>query len=244
MHPFSAIPITDEERLSALAMQSRGTRRDAERRDIARESTRTVHRLIQGGRWDEMPAPEDQLPDDRMPREFFDYWLGRPGCPYPRPAARGDGAGPRWDAARREVVADSTSDFVEHGPARHDATVDSIPPRVRERRGGNLRDSGFAMRKILRTRGLEPVRSAESGVRRAECGERNSECGERSAECGVVGWALPTDSRLLSVVDAHPLAIPATPSECGVRNSECGERRFEAPLGGRCPPFSYPCNAQ
>ena len=81
MHPFSAIPITDEERLGALAMQFRGTRRDSERQEIAREYTRTVHRLIQGGHWDEMPSPEDQLPDDWMPREFFDYWLGRPGCP-------------------------------------------------------------------------------------------------------------------------------------------------------------------
>jgi hypothetical protein len=38
-HPFSAIPITGEERLGALAMQFRGTRRDSERQDIARESS-------------------------------------------------------------------------------------------------------------------------------------------------------------------------------------------------------------
>jgi hypothetical protein len=81
MHPFSAIPFTDEERLGALAMQFRGTRRDSERQDIAREYTRTVHRLIQAGHWYEMPAPEDQLPDDWMPKEFFDYWLGRQSGP-------------------------------------------------------------------------------------------------------------------------------------------------------------------
>jgi hypothetical protein len=81
MHPSSAIPITDEERLGALAMQFRGTRGESERQDIAREYRRTVHRLIQGGHWCEMPAPEDQLPDDWMPREFFDYWLGKPDCP-------------------------------------------------------------------------------------------------------------------------------------------------------------------
>jgi hypothetical protein len=81
MHPSPAIPITDEERLGVLAMQFRGTRCDSERQDIAREYIQTVHRLIQGGHWSEMPGPEDQLPDDWMPREFFDYWLGRAGCP-------------------------------------------------------------------------------------------------------------------------------------------------------------------
>jgi hypothetical protein len=81
MHPFSAVPITDEERLGALAMQFRGTRRDSERQDIAKEYTQTVHRLIQSGHWHEMPSPEDQLPDDWMPREFSNFWLGRPGCP-------------------------------------------------------------------------------------------------------------------------------------------------------------------
>jgi hypothetical protein len=81
MHPFPPIPITDEERLGALAMQFRSTRRDSERQEIASEYTRTVHRLIQGGRWSEMPAPEDQLPDDWMPPAFFDYWLGQPGGP-------------------------------------------------------------------------------------------------------------------------------------------------------------------
>jgi hypothetical protein len=79
MRQFSPIRSPDEECLGALAMQFRGTRRDSERDDIAREYTRTVHRLIQSGHWHEMPAPEDQLPDDWMPSAFFDYWLGRPG---------------------------------------------------------------------------------------------------------------------------------------------------------------------
>ena len=64
-----------------LAMQFRGTRRDTERQDIAREYAGTVNRLIQAGHWYEMPAPEDQLPDDWMPPEFLDYWLGRPDRP-------------------------------------------------------------------------------------------------------------------------------------------------------------------
>jgi hypothetical protein len=81
MYPFPTIQLSDDERLGGLAMQFRGTRSDSERRDIAQEYTRTVSRLIQGGHWHEMPAPEDQLPDNWMPEAFFDYWLGRPKCP-------------------------------------------------------------------------------------------------------------------------------------------------------------------
>lgn len=32
-----------------------------------------VERLILGNAWDEMPAVEDQLPDDYMPKSFFNY---------------------------------------------------------------------------------------------------------------------------------------------------------------------------
>jgi hypothetical protein len=65
----------DAERLSILAMKFRGTQRESERREIAREYSLAVERLIQSGVWQEMPAPEDQLPDDWMPKAFFDYWL-------------------------------------------------------------------------------------------------------------------------------------------------------------------------
>lgn len=81
MQPFPSVPGADEQRLGALAMQFRGTRRDSERHDIAGEYARTVHRPIQSGHWCNLPAPEDQLPDDWMPPEFFDYWLGQPGQP-------------------------------------------------------------------------------------------------------------------------------------------------------------------
>jgi hypothetical protein len=64
----------DEERLGQLAMRFRGTRHVAERRAIANDYSETVARLIQSGRWQEMPAPEDQLPDDWMPKAFFEYW--------------------------------------------------------------------------------------------------------------------------------------------------------------------------
>jgi hypothetical protein len=67
----------DTETLGVLAMKFRGIRRDAERRDIARDYCQTVERLIKSGSWHDMPAPEDQLPDDWMPKAFFDYWLRR-----------------------------------------------------------------------------------------------------------------------------------------------------------------------
>ncbi len=67
----------DEERLGGLAMKFRGTRRDSQRRDIAKEYSQTVERLIHSGAWRAMPPPEDQLPDDWMPPEFFKYWSRR-----------------------------------------------------------------------------------------------------------------------------------------------------------------------
>jgi hypothetical protein len=30
--------------------------------------------LINSGCWNEMPAPEDQLPDDYMPEVFIEIW--------------------------------------------------------------------------------------------------------------------------------------------------------------------------
>ena len=67
----------DTDRLGILAMKFRSTRCDAERRDSAKEYSDTVERLINSTNWHEMPAPEDQLPDDGMPKAFFDYWLPR-----------------------------------------------------------------------------------------------------------------------------------------------------------------------
>ena len=67
----------DENRLGELAMRFRGTRHKAERQAISQDYSQTVARLIQSGIWREMPAPEDQLPDDWMPKAFFDYWSYR-----------------------------------------------------------------------------------------------------------------------------------------------------------------------
>jgi len=62
-------------------MKFRGTRCDAEREEIARDYSQAVDRLIGSKCWNEMPGPEDQLPDDWMPQAFFDYWLGPQGTP-------------------------------------------------------------------------------------------------------------------------------------------------------------------
>ena len=59
-------------------MRFRGTRKEDERKEIAREYSETVERLIRSGTWQEMPAPEDQLPDAWMPNSFFDYWQAAP----------------------------------------------------------------------------------------------------------------------------------------------------------------------
>jgi hypothetical protein len=69
----------DEERLGGLAMRFRGTRRDAELREIAEDYSRMAGRLIDSGGWHEMPPPEDQLPDEWMPPAFFEYWSRREG---------------------------------------------------------------------------------------------------------------------------------------------------------------------
>ena len=74
MNSIPPIKSQDEEHLGGLAMKFRGTRRDEERREIVKDYSETVHRLISGGRWREVPPPEDQLPDDLMPPEFFEYW--------------------------------------------------------------------------------------------------------------------------------------------------------------------------
>jgi hypothetical protein len=77
MPPVLPPTLTNEDRLGYLAMQFRGTRNEAERRAIACDYADTVQRLIESGHWHESPAPEEQLPDDWMPKAFFEYWLRR-----------------------------------------------------------------------------------------------------------------------------------------------------------------------
>ncbi len=79
-----------ETMLGALAMRFRGTRDEGERDAIAQEYAAEVTRLIESGKWKVMPTFENQLPDERMPRAFFDYW----DVPCP-PEQNGSGRLPR-----------------------------------------------------------------------------------------------------------------------------------------------------
>ena len=75
MQPMPSKTWYDEERLGMLAMKFRSTRDEAQRNFIAAEYTEIVNALITSGCWGEMPAFEDQLPDDWMPKSFNEYWL-------------------------------------------------------------------------------------------------------------------------------------------------------------------------
>jgi hypothetical protein len=79
MHRVLSTIYQDVERIGQLAMSFRGTRRDDERRAIANEYSQTVERLIHSGNWQEVPSFEDQLPDDWMPKAFYDYWAEQAG---------------------------------------------------------------------------------------------------------------------------------------------------------------------
>lgn len=74
MRPSSPIIATNEDRLSQLARRFRSTHKDDERQKIASEYAETVEQLIDSGCWDEMPPPDDQLPEEWMPPRFSDFW--------------------------------------------------------------------------------------------------------------------------------------------------------------------------
>ncbi len=67
-------PIHLETMLGILAMRFRGTRDETERDAITREYAAVVAQLIDSGKWRTMPTFENQLPDERLPQAFFDYW--------------------------------------------------------------------------------------------------------------------------------------------------------------------------
>jgi hypothetical protein len=66
--------IPPETKLGLLAMQFRSTRDESVREKVTAAYERIVNELIESGQWEEMPAFEDMLPDDRMPKSFFDFW--------------------------------------------------------------------------------------------------------------------------------------------------------------------------
>jgi len=77
--------VSPAKQLGILAMQFRGTRDEAERTSIAQAYSRAVAELIAGKKWRRIPPLEDQLPDEWMPENFFEYWSL---CPPSRRADR------------------------------------------------------------------------------------------------------------------------------------------------------------
>ena len=75
MCPHCSQVALDQEHLGSLAMAFRGTRSEADRRKVADEYADTINRLIASGEWHEAPAMEDQLPNEWMPRSFFEFWI-------------------------------------------------------------------------------------------------------------------------------------------------------------------------
>jgi hypothetical protein len=86
MNPTRKRKTPPTKRLGTLAMQFRGTRDEAKRASISKEYSHLVAELIESKKWRNIPALEDQLPDEWMPRSFFEYWsLSSP----PRRSGRG-----------------------------------------------------------------------------------------------------------------------------------------------------------
>ena len=77
--PIQSCTADDQVQLAALAMKFRGTRDSDKRQAIAKQYAKPVKKLVKAGCWNEMPPPEDQLPDNFMPKDFFQYWSGERG---------------------------------------------------------------------------------------------------------------------------------------------------------------------
>jgi hypothetical protein len=75
--------------LGLLAMRFRSTRDETERAGVAAAYGRIVVELIESGKWKEMPAFEDMLPDEWMPDVFFTFWS------IPAPSGHGERGGQR-----------------------------------------------------------------------------------------------------------------------------------------------------
>jgi hypothetical protein len=66
--------VPPEKQLCILAREFRGTRDERQRAAIARRYAHAVRQLIEGKKWKRIPSMEDQLPDEWMPKAFFQHW--------------------------------------------------------------------------------------------------------------------------------------------------------------------------
>lgn len=63
-----------ETQLGLLAMRFRSMRDESGRGKVAAQYARVVDILFVSGKWKEMPAFEDMLPDEWKPEAFFKFW--------------------------------------------------------------------------------------------------------------------------------------------------------------------------
>ena len=68
-----------DQELGFLAYAWRGEEDSNERTKIVNLYAQAVFELIEAGTWCEVPPPDHWLPDELMPKEFFEYW----GLPTP-----------------------------------------------------------------------------------------------------------------------------------------------------------------
>ncbi len=66
--------VPPEKQLCILAREFRGTRDTQQRVEIARKYAHAVRQLIDSKKWRRIPPLEDQLPDECMPKAFFEHW--------------------------------------------------------------------------------------------------------------------------------------------------------------------------
>jgi len=89
MNPIPPHIAQDEERLAQLAMKFRGTRRDAEHQDIAKDYSQTVERLIHSGSWQVCPMRKDG--GEMGANDFRNSPLQEPGRESPTGSPRPGG---------------------------------------------------------------------------------------------------------------------------------------------------------
>jgi len=70
---FTDTKFLAEQKLGRLAMQFRRCRDAEQRKKIVDQYAEAVQGLIDTNCWDRVPPPEDQLPDEFMPQNFFEY---------------------------------------------------------------------------------------------------------------------------------------------------------------------------
>src|SRR5690349_15734362 len=93
------IPLEDQ--LGLLAMRFRSTRDESLRKAAADSYANVVRRLIDSGKWRDMPTFEEMLPGEQMPPVFFIFW----SIPSPKAITIPERAKPTLVLEGREDVA-------------------------------------------------------------------------------------------------------------------------------------------